>query len=57
MKKINELPFDLFSRNIMVKTIVDKIFRNNNETLSILDLGGYSGRTEHFFKDDDIDGL
>lgn len=54
MKKITQLPFDLFSRHYIVANLVNKAFRKGNEKLTILDLGGYAGQTQHFFVKDKV---
>lgn len=54
MKNIKQLPFDLFSRHYIVSNIVNKVFRKNDEKLTILDLGGYAGQTQHFFVNDKV---
>lgn len=49
-----QLPFDLFSRHYIVRNMVNKVFRQGSEKLSILDLGGYAGKTQFFFVDDKV---
>lgn len=53
MPKINEVPFDQFSRQSQVKLIIDMI-REKGKPFKILDVGGYRGRTADFLTNDNI---
>lgn len=54
MTKITQLPFDLYSRHHLAASLVERVFRKKGESLNILDLGGYAGKTEYFFKNDKV---
>ena len=49
---IMELPFDLFTRNILITKLVDAIRENGDKTLTILDVGGRSGNVGIFLPND-----
>ena len=50
------IPFDQYSRQLVVKNIIDHVFRSRNKknTFSILDVGGYMGRTAEFLPNDNV---
>ncbi|MCK5345647.1 MAG: class I SAM-dependent methyltransferase, partial [Candidatus Heimdallarchaeota archaeon] len=51
---IMELPFDLFTRNILITKLVDAIRENGDKTLTILDVGGRSGNVGIFLPNDNL---
>ena len=53
------VPFDQYSRQLVVKNIIDKVFRvkPNGKKFSILDVGGYMGKTVEFLPNDHVDIL
>ncbi len=48
-----DLPFDLYTRDIIIKKMIDGI-RKEGEALKILDVGGRQGRLCSFLKNDEI---
>ncbi len=50
--KLTGLPFDLYTRHYIVSKIVNNSVRSGKEALTILDLGGYAGKTSDFFEHD-----
>jgi GT2 family glycosyltransferase/ubiquinone/menaquinone biosynthesis C-methylase UbiE len=49
-----ELPFDLFTRNLLIKKLVGAIRENSGKPLKILDIGGRAGNLNLFLQDDDL---
>lgn len=54
--ELNDLPFDQYSRQEIVRQIIEKSIRHliPNNSLSILDLGGHKGFTKDFFPNDRV---
>jgi hypothetical protein len=48
-----DVPFDQFSRQFQVMTIINSL-RKNDESYKILDVGGYKGRTADFLPQDQV---
>jgi len=50
------IPFDQFSRQLIVKNIIDDVLRidKTKKRLKILDIGGYKGKTKEFLLNDDV---
>ena len=58
--KINlaTVPFDQYSRQLVVKNIIDQVFRTNSRKIfTILDVGGYMGKTTEFLPNDKVEIL
>ncbi len=58
MKKNNSdlasaLPFDQYSRQLVVSTLINDVFKKD-KMLEIIDLGGHKGKTHEFHPDDKI---
>ena len=53
MNLIKDTPFDQYSRQKIVAESLDSI-RNKNEKFSILDVGGYKGKTDQFQPKDSV---
>ncbi len=51
---IMELPFDLFTRNLLITKLIDAIRENGDQTLTILDVGGRAGNVDLFLSNDDL---
>jgi 2-polyprenyl-3-methyl-5-hydroxy-6-metoxy-1,4-benzoquinol methylase len=52
------VPFDQYSRQLVVKNIIDQVFRTNSRKIfTILDVGGYMGKTAEFLPNDKIEIL
>jgi ubiquinone/menaquinone biosynthesis C-methylase UbiE len=52
------VPFDQYSRQLVVKNIIDHVFRTNNRKIfTILDVGGYMGKTTEFLPNDKVEIL
>ena len=51
---IMELPFDLFTRNLLIKKLISAIRENGDKTLTILDVGGRAGNVDLFLPNDDL---
>lgn len=51
-----DIPFDQFSRQLIVKNIINDILRTSKtrNKFKILDVGGYKGKTKEFLLDDDV---
>ena len=49
-----DLPFDLFTRNTLIREMVDSIKKNDKTTFKILDVGGREGNLSDFLSDDEI---
>lgn len=49
-----KLPFDQFSRQKIVAYLIDEGLRKNNKKFSIIDLGGYRGKTVEFQPKDSV---
>lgn len=60
-KKIDlaTIPFDQYSRQLAAKNIIDNVFRheNNQKKFTILDVGGYMGKTAEFLPKDKVEIL
>lgn len=55
MKNKAEVPFDQFSRQKQVSLVMDICRKlGKQKTYSILDVGGYRGRTAEFLPDDNV---
>ena len=52
-KDLIELPFDQYSRQLIVQKLIDHI-RPKNKKIKILDIGGYNGKTRDFFPKDKV---
>lgn len=53
-----DVPFDQYSRQLIVKNIIEHVFRqNSNKKFTVLDVGGYMGRTVEFLPNDKVDVL
>jgi GT2 family glycosyltransferase len=50
---LTELEFDLYTRNILIKKMIESI-RNENTPFRILDVGGRAGKLKYFLPDDEI---
>jgi O-antigen biosynthesis protein len=48
------LPFDQYTRNYIIKKIIDSIRNNCNNSFKILDAGGRNGNLSSFLHDDEI---
>lgn len=52
------IPFDQYSRQLVVKNIIDQVFRTNSRKIfTILDVGGYMGKTTEFLPNDTVEIL
>lgn len=49
----SDVPFDQYSRQFQVKTIIDSL-REKDQSYKLLDVGGYKGRTADFLPDDRV---
>lgn len=49
-----DLPFDQYSRQYLVRQLVDKALRGPKQALKIIDLGGHKGKTGDFFPTDKV---
>jgi len=57
--EINNIPFDQYSRQLIVKNIIERVIKNREEVgengkLKILDVGGYKGLTAQFMNKDSV---
>lgn len=54
--KLINLPFDQYSRQLIVKQLVEKLFveKKLNEQKEVLDIGGHKGKTKEFFPNDKV---
>ncbi len=54
-KDLYFLPFDQFSRQFIVASVVEKCLKGKSKSsLKIIDLGGHKGKTRLFHKDDEV---
>ena len=49
-----DLPFDLFTRNTLIRKMVGSIKKNDETTFKILDVGGRAGNLSDFLPDDEL---
>lgn len=52
MKDMRDLPFDLYTRNIIISKLVAAI--RDRKSLNVLDVGGKNGRLRDFFPEDNV---
>jgi hypothetical protein len=53
MSALKDLPFDQYSRQKIVANLINNL-RNREERFTILDVGGYKGKTREFFPKDKV---
>ncbi|AKB33547.1 Glycosyl transferase, group 2 family protein [Methanosarcina siciliae HI350] len=51
---LTDLPFDLYTRNYIIKKIIDSVRNDCNNSFKILDAGGRNGNLSSFLNDDEI---
>ena len=58
-KKVDSLPFDLYTRNYIVSYVINNYYKNreNKSKIKILDIGGKNGRLRDFFDESKFDVL
>uniref|UniRef100_A0A7V4E5J4 Glycosyltransferase n=1 Tax=candidate division WOR-3 bacterium TaxID=2052148 RepID=A0A7V4E5J4_UNCW3 len=54
---IKNLPFDLFTRNFIITSVINNYYKNNSSgsKINILDVGGKNGRIKEFFDESKFD--
>jgi ubiquinone/menaquinone biosynthesis C-methylase UbiE len=53
-QRLVDMSFDQYSRQFLVKKLVEKALRSGDKRLNIIDLGGHKGKTQEFFPTDKI---
>ena len=53
-EQLVKLPIDLYSRHYIVEKIINNYVRKNKQSLTVLDVGGYKGKTAEFLNNDTV---
>jgi len=52
---MTHLPFDLFTRNFIITSVINSYYKNNNAKITVLDVGGKNGRLKEFLDESKFD--